>query len=136
MFILDTNVVSELRRTERANPNVATWAETTPLAQIFLSAITILELELGVLQTERRDPAQGGILRAWLKDQVSPRFESRILAFDAAVARKCARLHVPAPRSERDAIIAATALVHGMTVVSRNVSDFAPTGVELLNPWE
>jgi len=136
MFILDTNVVSELRRTERANPNVSTWAEATPLAQIFLSAITVLELELGVLQTERRDPAQGRILRAWLNDQISPRFESRILAFDAAVARRCARLHVPDPRSERDAIIAATALVHGMTVVTRNVSDFALTGVELLNPWE
>lgn len=136
MYILDTNVVSELRRADKADRKVATWAETKSLAQFFLSAITVLELELGVLQAERRDPTQGGILRTWLKDQIEPRFEGRILAFNAAVARRCAKLHVPDPRSERDAIIAATALVHGMTVVTRNVSDFAPTRVDVLNPWE
>ena len=136
MYILDTNVVSELRRADKADRKVATGAESRPLAQFFLAAITALELELGVLQAERRDPSQEMLLRAWLKDQIEPRFEGRILAFDAAVARRCAKLHVPDPRSERDAIIAATALVHGMTVVTRNVSDFAPTLVERLNPWE
>lgn len=136
MFILDTNVVSELRRSDKAHPNVVAWADNMPLAQIFLSVITVLELELGVLQAERRNAAQGAILRAWLKNQIEPRFNGRILAFDAVVARRCAKLHVPDPRSERDAIIASTALVHGMTVVTRNLNDFAPTGVGLLNPWD
>jgi predicted nucleic acid-binding protein len=93
-------------------------------------------LEQGVLLLERRDSRQGAIMRAWLDNHVMPEFESRVLAIDAAVALKCARLHVPDPRAERDALIAATALVHGMTVVTRNVAHFAPTGVNLLNPWD
>jgi predicted nucleic acid-binding protein len=136
MFLVDTNVVSELRRTDKADPNVVAWAASTPLSQIFLSAITILELELGVLLIERRDAAQGAILRTWLDDQIAPRFDGRILPLDTAVARRCARLHVPDPRSERDAIIAATALAHGMTVVTRNLRDFTATGVNLLDPWD
>jgi hypothetical protein len=135
MFVLDTNVVSELRRPERADPKVAAWATSVPLASVFLSAITILEIELGALSIERRDAAQGRILRAWIDEQILPRFEGRILSIDAAVARRCASLHVPDPRAERDALIAATALVHGMTVVTRNVADFEPMGVALVNPW-
>lgn len=137
MWLLDTNVVSELRkaRTGRADPKVVAWAESVSPASLFLSVITLQELELGVLQTERRDAAQGRVLRAWLDDQVIPAFAGRVLVIDAAVALRCARLHVPDPRSEADALIAATALVHGMTVVTRNVADFAPTGVALLNPW-
>jgi toxin FitB len=135
MFVLDTNVVSELRRPEKADPKVAAWAAAVPLASIFLSAITILEIELGALAVERRDTAQGRILRSWIDDQIMPRFEGRILPIDAVVAQRCAKLHVPDPRAERDALIAATALVHGMKVVTRNVSDFKPTGVETLNPW-
>ena len=88
-----------------------------------------------VLLVERRDPSQGAILRAWLDKHVVPAFHDRILPIDVAVAQRCARLHVPDPRAERDALIAATALVHGMTVVTRNISDFQPTGVPLLNPW-
>ena len=98
--------------------------------------ITILELETGVLLVERRDPAQGAVLRSWLNAHVLPAFSERILNVDLAVAQCCAKLHVPDPRSDRDAIIAATALVHGMTVVTRNTDDFVRTGVELLNPWE
>jgi len=135
MFVLDTNVVSELRRPERADPKVSAWATATPLASFFVSAITILELELGTLLVERKNPGQGAILRAWLDNQVLPGFEGRVLAVDTAVARECARLHAPDPRSERDALIAATALVHRMTVVTRNVQDFAPTGVPVFNPW-
>lgn len=104
--------------------------------QLFISAITVLELETGVLLVERRDPQQGAMLRAWLDGHVLPGFAGRILPVDSAVAQCCARLHVPDPRAERDALIAATALVHGMTVATRNVADFAPTGVVLLNPWE
>ena len=136
MFVLDTNVVSELRRPEKADPRVLAWASATPLSMFFLSSITVLELELGTLLMERRDPAQGAILRAWMNNQVLPRFEGRILAIDLAVAQRCARLHVPDPRAERDALIAATALVHGMTVATRNAVDFEPTGVQIVDPWK
>ena len=138
MLLLDTNVVSELRkiRSGKANPKVAGWADSVETGSLYLSAITLLELELGVLQVERRDARQGSVLRAWLEQQVLPAFAGRVLPVDTAVARRCARLHVPDPRAERDALIAATALVHGMTVVTRNIADFLPTGAVLLNPWE
>lgn len=137
MFLLDTNVVSELRKagTGRAHPAVVAWAEGADPAALFLSVVVVLEIERGVLTTERRDPAQGAVLRAWLERQVLPAFEERILPVDAAVARRCAALHVPDPRSDRDALIAATALVHGLTVVTRNVADFSATGVRLLDPF-
>lgn len=135
MFLLDTNVISELRRPERADTNVVAWAGAISAASFFLSAISILEIELGALQIARRDAGQGAVLRAWIDDQILLRFEGRILAVDAAVAQRCARLHVPDPRAERDALIAATAMVHGLTVVTRDVADFEPTGVAVLNPW-
>lgn len=137
MFVLDTNVVSELRKAKagKADPNVTAWAAGIPVNQMFLSAISVLELETGVLLVERRDPAQGAILRAWLDNHVLPAFAGRVLAVDTIVAQRCAGLHVPDPRAERDALIAATALVHGMVVVTRNVGDFEPTGVQIFNPW-
>ncbi len=137
MFILDTNVVSELRKAKagKADANVAAWAARIPPSVFFVSAITILELELGVLLTERRDAAQGAILRNWLDGHVLATFEGRILPVNLAVARNCARLHVPDPCAERDALIAATALTHAMTVVTRNVKDFEATKVPVLNPW-
>lgn len=137
MFLLDTNVVSELRKAKagKADQNVAGWAAQVPTARLFVSAITVQELEIGVLLVERRDAAQGAILRAWLDDHVLPAFEDRILPVDTDVARRGARLHVPDPRPVRDALIAATALGHGMTVATRNVADFEPTGVKIFNPW-
>ncbi len=137
MFVLDTNVVSELRKIRggRADPKVAAWAGSVDAADLFVSAVTIMELELGVLSIERKDPHQGAVLRSWLEQHVLPEFSGRTLAVDTAVAQRCARLHVPDKRGERDALIAATALVHGMTLVTRNVADFAPTGVVILNPW-
>ncbi len=135
MFVLDTNVVSELRRPEKADQKVVSWAASVPLASIFISVITVLELEFGALSIERKDKAQGLVLRSWIDDQILPRFEGRILPIDTAVAQRCAKLHVPDPRAERDALIAATALVHGMTIVTRNVADFEPTGVHIVNPW-
>lgn len=135
MFVLDTNIISELRNPARADPRVLAWAAAQPLAAQFVSTITILELELGVLQKERKDARQGAQLRAWLDGRVLPQFSGRILPVDHLVALRCARLHVPDRRSERDAIIAATALVHGMTVVSRNTADFAASGVPTLDPW-
>lgn len=138
MFVLDTNVVSELRkvRVGKADPNVAAWTESVDASELFVSAITIMELELGVLSTERKDATQGAVLRSWLEQHVLSEFSERTLPVDTAVARRCARLHVPDKRGERDALIAATALVHGMTIVTRNVADFEPTGVPILNPWE
>ncbi|WP_227001396.1 type II toxin-antitoxin system VapC family toxin [Pulveribacter suum] len=138
MYVLDTNVLSELRKVRlgRADANVAAWTESVDAADLFVSAITIMELELGVLSIERRDAAQGAMLRSWLEQQVLPEFSGRTLPIDTAVAQRCARLHVPDKRGERDALIAATALVHGMAVVTRNVADFTPTGVTLVNPWE
>ena len=136
MFLLDTNVLSELRRRDRTDRNVAAWADALDPADLFLSAITILEIEAGTLLIERRDPAQGALLRAWIDHRVLPAFAGRILAVDPAVAQRCARLHVPDPRAERDALIAATALVHRLKVATRNVADFRPMGVEIVNPWE
>ena len=137
MYLLDTNVVSELRKGKsgKAEPNVVAWAQGAPVGSLFLSAITILELEMGVLKVERRDAAQGAVLRTWLDTHVLPAFSGRILPVDTAVAQRCARLHVPDPRSDRDAMIAATALVHGMTVITRNLVDFGPTEVLVFDPW-
>ena len=138
MYVLDTNVVSELRkvRAGKADLHVAAWTERVDAADLFVSAITIMELELGVLSIERKDATQGAVLRAWLEQHVLPEFSGRTLPVDTAVAQRCARLHVPDKRGERNALIAATALVHGMTVVTRNVADFQSTGVMILNPWE
>ena len=137
MFILDTNVVSELRkiRLGRADAHVARWADSVDSGELYLSSITLQELEIGVLLAERRGPAQGAVFRAWLDRHVVPAFAGRILPVDTAVAQRSAKLHVPNPRPMRDCLIAATALVHGMTVVTRNVADFEPCGVLLLNPW-
>ena len=133
MFVLDTNVVSELRkvRVGKADVNVARWAESIDASNLFVSAITVMELELGILSVERKDAIQGAMLRAWLEQQVLPEFSSRTISIDTAVAQRCARLHVPDKRGERDALIAATALVHGMAVVTRNVADFKSTGVTI-----
>ena len=105
-------------------------------ASLYISVISVLELEIGILLVDRRDKEQGAILRAWMDRYVLPTFSDRILSIDAAVAQRCAMLHVPNPRSDRDALIAATALVHGLTVATRNVADFERTGVGVLNPWE
>ena len=126
MYILDTNVVSELRKAKKANPNVTKWVHPLPSATLYISVISLLELEIGILLIQRRDKGQGAILRAWMDRHVLPTFSSRILAIDTVVAQRCATLHVPNPRSDRDALIAATALVHGLTVVTRNVADFRP----------
>lgn len=137
MYLLDTNVISELYRAlrGRADPSVTAWLADVALAHCAISSLTLMELEIGVLRMERRDTAQGALLRAWLEQRVIPEFSGRTLAVDANVALRCARLHVPDPASERDALLAATALVNGLTVVTRNVADFAATGVPLFNPW-
>lgn len=137
-YLLDTNVVSELRKIGdgKADANVAAWIDAEDAASFFISAITILELERGVLGVQRRDAAQGARLRAWLDNHVRPAFAGRILPVDDAIATRCAHLHIPDRRNEVDVLIAATALVHGLTVTTRNVRDFAGTGVVVVNPWQ
>lgn len=136
MYLLDTNIISEIRKGAKGDTNVLNWARAVSASSLFLSVITILEIEAGILQKEHKDPYQGAILRSWLDSHVLPTFSDRILNIDVAVALRCAKLHIPDPPSERDALISATALVHGLVVVTRNIKDFKETGVELLNPWE
>lgn len=136
MFLLDTNVISDLRRPDKAPASLLAWSRSVSAHTLFISCITLFELELGVRQRERRDPAQGSMLREWLDTRVVTEFDGRVLDIDGAIARRCAAMHVPNPAPERDAWIAATALVHGLTVVSRNVRDFAACGAPVLNPWE
>ena len=136
MFVLDTNVISELRSGKpQQSANVRKWAAQQPSAQLYLSAISILELEMGVRALERRVPPQGGALRLWL-DQVRLAFSGRILPFTETTAPVCANMHVPNPKSERDAMIASTALEQGFSVVTRYVADFANMGIAIVNPWE
>jgi toxin FitB len=138
MFVLDTNIVSELRkvRSGKANLGVASWAEQVSSAELFISAITIHELEHGVLLKERSDPAQGAVLRTWLDQSVVAAFRSRVLPVDERIARRAAALHVPDPAPFRDALLGATALVHDMTVVTRDLEDFQRFDeLDVINPW-
>ncbi|MQT11658.1 type II toxin-antitoxin system VapC family toxin [Rhizobiales bacterium Sp-1] len=138
MYLLDTNVVSELRQAKagRADKNVVSWIGSRSAESFYISAVTLMELDLGVLMIERRDPVQGAHLRAWMDKLVLSEFSGRVLPVDEIVALRCSRLHVHDRRPERDAFIGATALVHGMSVVTRNVADFAPMGVPTIDPWQ
>jgi len=136
MYLIDTNVISELRQGKpNQSAQVRAWASDKPASHLFISAISILELEKGVMALERRMPPQGSALRIWLKG-VKASFSGRILPFTESTATLCAAMPVPNPKSERDAMIAAAALEHKMTVVTRNVADFAGTGVELVDPFQ
>lgn len=138
MYLLDTNIISETRKlgTSRVDPNAALWLSRIDVETSFVSAMTIFELERGVRQMERRDAAQGAVLRRWLDDQILTTYERRTLPLSRAVALICAKLHIPHPKSERDAWIAASAIEADFTLVSRNVSDFADMDVRLINPFE
>lgn len=136
MFLLDTNVVSEFRKQRRANVRVRTWASATPASLHYVSVVTLLEIERGVLRLARKDARQASALRHWFEREVIIGFRDNTLAIDTEIALRCATLHVPDPRPERDALIAATALVKGLTIVTRNVRDFEELGVPLFNPWD
>lgn len=138
MLLLDTNVVSEIRKIAagRADETLAQWAKRLDTTATFISAITLHELEHGVLLVERRDPQSGALLRQWLDVDVKEAFADRVFSVDASVAKMAASLHVPDPAPINDAYIAATALVHGLTVATRNMSDFSRfVGLEVINPW-
>ena len=135
MYLLDTNVISELRKVTKADSRVKAWAEQVDIQLMHISVVSLLEIRLGILSMQRKDTVQAAILDSWLSRQVIPAFTGRIIPVDIDIALRCVELHVPDPRSDRDSLIAATALVHGLTVVTRDTRDFQPTGVKTLNPW-
>ena len=137
MYLLDTNVISELRKAYagKADANVVAWADSVYAHDLFISVMSIQEIEIGVQRIERRDATQGRVLRRWLEERVLAAFADRILPVDLTVARAAAELHVPNPRPVHDALIAATGRIHHLTIVTRNTADFEATGVQLINPW-
>jgi len=138
MLLLDTMVISEMRRLEsgKGDPAVRRWLESADADSLYLSVITLFEMGAGHLLMLKKDVVQAGPLGEWLYQRVLPEFGRRLLSVDKDVALRCATLHVLRTAPYRDSLIAATALVHGMTVVTRNVKDFEPLGVAVLNPWE
>lgn len=136
-FLLDTNVVSEIRKAEHgtADANVLGWVRSVPSSSLWLSVISLHELEVGVGLVERRDTAQGELLRRWVDHRLLPAFADRLLVIDEDVVRASGRCHVTDPRDIRDTLIAATAAVHDLTVVTRNVSDFTGLPARVINPW-
>jgi predicted nucleic acid-binding protein len=137
-YLLDTNVVSELRKVGdgKADENVTRWVGARDSSDLFISAITILEIERGILSILRRNPSQGARVREWMDSRVRPEFAARVLPIDDVIATRCAHLHVPDRRNEADALMAATALVYGLTVVTRNIQDFNGTGAIVVDPWQ
>lgn len=134
-FLLDTNVIAELRKGARANPHVRSWFESLDSDAIMLSVLTIGEIRRGIENVRRRDPATAKALERWLRRLVAEH-RDRILPIDLPVAEEWGRLNVPDPLPVVDALLAATAKVHGLTFVTRNVKDVARTGVELMNPFD
>ena len=134
MYLLDSQVVLELRKAKagRTDAGLATWAAGVSRQNLFLSALSLLELENSAKEIERQDKAGGAALRAWIADQVMPAFEGRILAVDAAVVRRRAQL---ALADTRDALLAATAIEHGLTLVTRQTAAFKGARLKLFNPW-
>ncbi len=138
MYLLDTNVISEFRKiaSGKADKKVIEWSNTIEPVELFLSVVTIQELEIGTLLVERRDPIQGKLLRRWINNYVLEIFSERLLDVTPQIAISSAQFCVPNPKPINDMLIAATASVHGMTVVTRNIADFEGTGVKLFNPWD
>lgn len=139
MFVLDTNIISETYKLtrNRANPHFTTWINQQKIEQLYTTSITMMEIDMGILRLEHRnDVKQAMLLRQWFEKKVLPVFDGRILDFDTPSALICSHFHVPNPRTERDAMIGAIAKSRGFLMVTDNVKDFKPLGIELLNPFE
>ena len=136
MFLLDTNVISELRQGKpQQSAAVRSWAEEQPVQRLYMSSITVLELEMGVLRMQRKDRSRGNVLRAWV-GAVFQQFDRQVLALAAETSRRCAVMHIPDAKCMRDSMIAATALQHGLALFTRNVADFEGIKITLINPWK
>jgi toxin FitB len=134
-YLLDTNVVSALRRKDRAEKRALKWFEDAAGAEFFISSLTMMEIEIGVKRLERYDKRQAATIHAWKEGTLRKQFEGRFVDIDLEIAERCAELHAPDPKPEIDSLIAATAIVKRLTLVTRNERDFANMPVRLLNPW-
>ena len=137
MYLLDTNVISEIRKVNagKANINVAQWTSQTSQSLMYVSVISLMEIEQGILRLERKDTVQACLLKDWFHNIVLPSFDNNVVNIDKNIALTCATLHVPDKQPANDSLIAATALVHDLTLVTRNTKDFEQTGVKLFNPF-
>ena len=131
-FLLDTNIISEIRKRNRADANVARWITQTPVAEIGTSVIVLAEIRRGIELKRRTDPEQAASLDRWFA-QMRSRLGDRVLPIDETIADTWARLNVPEPLPLIDGLLAATAKVYGLTLVTRNIADISRTGVSLLN---
>lgn len=133
-FLLDTNVISEIRKRERAHPNVAKWVAQTPVKEIGTSVVVLAEIRRGIELKRRYDPDQADRFDQWFS-QMRTRLGDRVLPIDEPVAEAWALLSVPDPLPLIDGLMAATAKVHDLTLVTRNIADVARTGVAILDPF-
>jgi len=136
MLLLDTNVVSETRK-QACHPNVRQWIAGQNVHEMYISAITVLEIQRGITLAEKRgDTAQAAFFTRWLDGNVLPAFAGRVLSIDHLIARQAARLDWAGTTDYRDSLIAATAIMRGAAVVTRNTRHFTGLGIQLVNPWD
>ncbi len=135
-FLIDTNLISELRKKGRCDPNVSAWQFEASRHEFFISVITMMEIRHAILMAKRKNASFAALLEQWFEVQVKPAFDGFVLPIDLAIAERCAALLGERSRSLADALIAATAYVNDLTLATRNVADFVDTGVKLVNPWE